>query len=144
MNAPTQYEVKLLLDDVIPHGVRQQIAEELGVTEGDISRRFNPNDDRKCGIGEALRELIALKNADPQAFQTVRAFIDNTLNAEDRGTSRDLSQLMGSVAKETADVVCAELEGKPAHIRRKEAVEAGAALRKYESRLSECALRKVG
>ena len=139
MNAPTQYEVKILLSDVVPHGVLKLVAESLEVSEGDVSRRFNPNDDRKCGIGEGLRELMALKKADPKAFEIIRAFVENVLDSEDRGTSRDLSQLMGEVAKETADVVCAELRHDPLHIRRKEAVEAGAALRLYEGKL-----RKVG
>lgn len=139
MNAPTQYEVKILLSDIVPHGVMKLVAENLEVSEGDVSRRFNPNDDRKCGIGEGLRELIALKNADRKAFEIIRAFVENVLDSEDRGTSRNLSQLMAEVVKQTGDVVCAEFENKAAHVKRKEAVEAGAALRLYEGKL-----RKVG
>jgi hypothetical protein len=108
--APTQREVKSLFSLVIPHGNRKLIAQGMGVTEGDISRRFNPNDDRKLATGEGLLEQFHVIQTSPAEWQTIRAFIESLWDEwESQGKLPVPSA--ARVAKEQSDYVNAELQG---------------------------------
>src|SRR5215216_4256945 len=76
-SAPTQYEVKSLLSLVIPRGAQKEIARGMGVSDGDISRRFNPNDDRKLGTAEGLCEQLHIIETCPDEWPTLRAYIES-------------------------------------------------------------------
>lgn len=142
MGIPSQREVKSLLSDLVPHGKRKRIAAILGVSEGDICRRFNPEDERKLACAEALREQRAIASVDPRAFLALRTYIESVWDSWELKIGKGPDA--GDVAKETADYVCAELQNRPLHIRRKELVEAGATIKRRISELSDSGLRKVG
>lgn len=75
--APSQEEVKKLFSLVIPRGNKKLIAAGMGVHESDISRRFNPNDDRKLATAEALLEQFHVIQTSPAEWLTIRAYIES-------------------------------------------------------------------
>ena len=111
-SAPTQYEVKSLLSLLLPHGCGKQIAMDMGVTEGDWSRRSNLNDERKLATAEALREQFAIIQNCPVEWPALRAYIESLWDEwETRGTLP--VPTAAQVAKEHNDYVTAELQGAP-------------------------------
>jgi hypothetical protein len=109
-SAPTQHEVKSLFSQLIPHGNRKLIAQGMGVTEGDISRRFNPNDDRKLGTAEGLSEQFHIIQTSPVEWPAIRAFIEALWDEwETRGKLPVPTD--AQVAKEQHDYVAAVLQG---------------------------------
>lgn len=125
-NFPSIRDLKVLLDDELKNGARVEIANILGVTEAIISRRFNPNDDRKPYLFEGLRESHAVCMADSHAGAVLRSYIDGLfdswLNPPIAGEA-SLSCLVCNVDKETGDLVRARLANLPAHEQLKEARE---------------------
>jgi hypothetical protein len=108
--APTQHEVKSLFSLLIPHGNRKLIAQGMGVSEGDISRRFNPNDDRKLGTAEGLLEQYHIIQTSPTEWLTIRALIESLWD-EWETQGRLPVPSAARVAKEQSDYVTAELQG---------------------------------
>lgn len=131
MSTPEQ--AKALLSEVVSHGARKRIAKHLGIAESDLSRRFSVNDERKSGIGEALREVGAIASEDPIAFTKVKAFIHTCLEAlnPDAQMPLPLPSLISQVHNESSDVVRAFLENRPAHEQIHEATEAINALQEF-------------
>jgi len=109
---PTQYEVKSLFSLVIPRGAGKQIALDMNVTEGDWSRRANPNDERKLATAEALREQLAIIENCPDEWPTIRAYIE-TLWDEWETQGKLPVPSAAQVAKEHHDYVTAELQNAP-------------------------------
>lgn len=136
-NAPSQRDVKTLLSDLVKSGSRKRMANILGVTEGEISRRFNINDDRKLSIAEGLREWWALTGADPEAAEAFKHYVCGLYESWCSPVKRtgELSLLVSGVNKETGDLVQARLAGKPAHEQRKEAVEIVKAAQRFITEL---------
>ena len=110
--APTQYEVKSLFSLVIPRGCGKGISSELEVTEGDWSRRANPNDDRKLATAEGLREQFAIIRNCPGEWPTIRAYIESLWD-EWETEGRLPVPTAAQVAKEQSDYITAELQGLP-------------------------------
>jgi hypothetical protein len=111
-SAPTQYEVKALFSLVIPHGNRKLIAGGMGISEGDVSRRFNPNDERKLATAEALLEQFHVIQTSPEQWPTIRAYIESLWD-EWETQGRLPVPTAAQVAKEQSDYVTAELQGAP-------------------------------
>lgn len=110
--APTQHEIKSLFSLVIPHGNRKLIAQGMGVTEGDISRRFNPNDDRKLATAEALLEQFHVIQTSPAEWPTIRAYIESLWDEWETEGKLPVPSA-AQVAKEYNDYVTAELQDAP-------------------------------
>lgn len=136
-----QYEVKTTLNDLVPHGARQEIAQGSGITAGAISRQFNPCDELKSPIAETIKQLIEMKRFAPVACEAIRLLIDDLVDSEPcESRQTDTAQLMSAVAKETTDSISAELERKPMCCRRVEGKEMLAAASAYNRHLRQ----KVG
>jgi hypothetical protein len=139
-----QYESKLILSEV-PFGSHQRIAEDIGQSAGAVSRKFNLNDELRNEIGGARRLLRSLKAHAPKQHQQALDF----LNADDEeADSGDTGALVGSLTKETSDVVVGEvnIRRKPSIIDRfRDGLEAEAAAKAYNNHLrKQLPLRKVG
>ena len=129
-HAPSQQDLKRLLDDAVKHGSRARIANILGVTEGNISRRFNPNDELKLALADGLRECWAVCGADESAGQILRSYINGLFDswlAPAKSGQAAITSLVCDVNRETADLVNARMESRPLHLQLKEAREVGAA-----------------
>jgi|ERR1051326_4133667 hypothetical protein len=110
MQAPTQHEVKSFFSLLISHGKRKQIAQGMGVSEGDISRRFNPNDDRKLGTAEGLLEQFHIIQTSPAEWSAIREYIEALWDEwETRGKLPVPTD--AQVAKEQHDYIAAVLQG---------------------------------
>ena len=109
-SAPTQYEVKSLFSQLIPHGNRKLIAQGMGVTEGDISRRFNPNDDRKLATAEGLLEQFHIIRTSPVEWLAIRAKIEALWDEWETGGRLPIPSA-AQVAKEQYEYITAELQG---------------------------------
>jgi hypothetical protein len=140
--APTQYEVKSLFSLVIPRGAQKLIAHGMGVSDGDISRRLNPNDERKLATAEGLLEQFHVIETCPDEWPTLRAYIESLWDEWETGGRLPVPSA-AQVAKEQSDYVSAELQDAPparkgmelaqsiAYSKRRLAhIEAGGALRK--------------
>lgn len=144
-NAPSQEDVKTLLSDLVKSKTRKRMASILGVTEADISRRFNVNDPRKLSIAEGLREWWALTGADPEAAEVFKAYVCGLYESWVRpGRQESLASLVIAANRESSEVIEAWAANKPLHEQRKETVEAIAALQRHLEGLdSQAALREV-
>jgi hypothetical protein len=129
----TPLQAKALLSEVVTRGARKRIAQHLGIAESDLSRRFSVNDDRKSGIGEALREVSAIAAEDSQAFPKVKAFIHSCLQAlePDKQLELPLPQLVCNFQKETFEAARAFTLDRPVNEQIREASEAIAALQNF-------------
>lgn len=125
-----QLDLKLFFATVPKHGTQKRIATRLGVTKGDISRRFNPNDEeRKLLLAGLLIEAQALCEVDPEAGESLLNYIISqfeTWLSKSRHPS-DLSLLASNIDRETSEFICARLRNKPAAIQLKEALDIVAA-----------------
>ena len=110
MQAPTQHEVKSFFSLLISHGKRKQIAQGMGVSEGDISRRFNPNDDRKLGTAEGLLEQFHIIQTSPSEWISIRELIEALWN-EWESQGRLPVPTAAQVVRAQYEYAAAEIEG---------------------------------
>jgi hypothetical protein len=141
--APTQYEVKSLFSLLIPHGNRKLIAQGMGVTEGDISRRFNPNDDRKLGTAEGLLEQFHIIQTSPTEWPAIREYIEALWDEWETGGCLPIPT-DAQVAKEQHDYVEAVLQGAPPARKGMELCQSIATEKRKLMAIETGALRKVG
>jgi len=107
-SAPSQREVKMLFSLVIPRGTKKLIAQGMGVSEADISRRFNPDDDRKLATAEGLLEQFHVIKTSPEQWLAIREYIESLWDEwQTRGTLPVPSA--AQVVKEQSDYIEAEL-----------------------------------
>lgn len=132
MTIPSQTEVKAVLSEFVSHGARKRIALRLGINESDLSRRFSVNDERKSGLGEGLRELLAIAAEDPQAFQSLKTFLQSILKQHKiAAASMPANLLVCKADKEADDVIRAWAENRPTHVQVRETVEAIVAMQRW-------------
>lgn len=139
--APNIVEIKTLLRDAISHGTVGKIANILGVTPGDISHRFDPNNPRKDIMAEGAREGWAIACADPAAWRIIKTYFILLFNSWDEpvpATDKGLSNLIGDAAQKLNDLQTARfIEGRSGHVQRDEALAVIAALQQFLSGLEQ-------
>lgn len=137
-----QYDTELLMKNVLKHGDKSRLAEKLRVSLSEISQQVNPNELRKSHFFECKRFLLALKLVNKRAAQILLCDLDFSINGDSELDEGDLPDLTGAVVKEAADLVCAQLKGKPAHIQRQECLEIIAVGYRFLSALDGAVHRK--
>jgi hypothetical protein len=103
-----------------------------------LSRRFSPNDERQSGIAEGLRELCGIAVTNPEAFRTIRAYVETMMDSWENPEKKTecLPVLVIAANKESDDVIHAFVAGKPVIEQRKEIAEAIAALKRCDEKLA--------
>lgn len=133
-SAPDIQEIKSLLGDILAHGHREKVANVLGVTRKDISNRLSPDENRKPGLVEGLREYWAICVVSQEAGRKLRAYIDGLSDSwlnPPVGTDKNLATLIGEAGEEMATLSRMRHEGKPIHEQREQALAARAALDQF-------------
>ena len=130
----TQNEVESALGDIVPRGVRRDIARETGTYDSVVYAQYNPDDERKSPAYQTLRDIAVMDRLHPEIGQL---FVETFLSL--RETSRpaqskvlDPNKKIGDVASEVADIVNAHCQGKPYETVLAEIIQAELALRKYK------------
>lgn len=135
MSAPDTIEIKTVLRDAVSHGTVAKVANILGVTPGDISHRFDPNNERKMNLTEGLREMWALALADPEAYRIVKTYCVMLMDswAEPVPTSdKSLSGLVGEAAQKLIDLQTARfIDNRSENAQREEALAIITALQQF-------------
>lgn len=126
MATPLQHDVKRFLSATVKHGTHKRLACALGVSRGDVSRRFSPNDeDRKLAIAERLEEARQLCLIDPVQGELLRHYIDGLFESwlNPSRPQSDITELTCKVNKETAELVEVRLKNQCEHAQLKEALD---------------------
>jgi len=135
---PSHYEVKRLLHGLLQDGDQLRIARCMGASTSTVSRRFNPNDELQTGIGEMLREMCGISDANQKLFRTVRAYIEANFDSwESPIIGSDLATLVVTADKEGDDVIQTWAAGKSVHEQLEQVTEAMAALRAFMKALQQ-------
>lgn len=144
--APDQKLIEGVIDDALTHGDKGKVANALQKSASDITQRFNPNEAKQSGCFRALSELWAISGVNPDAAETIFALFDSYRAQwleETKPTDRCLSSLVGDASAELTALIRARLEGKPAHVQRKEALELRAVVDRFLAGLEQSELRAV-
>lgn len=142
--APTQHEVKSLFSLLMPRGTQKLIAQGMGVSDGDVSRRFNPNDERKLGTAEGLLEQFHIIQTSPDEWRAIRAYIESLWD-EWETEGRLPVPSAARVVKEQHDYINAELQGaSPMRKGMELAQSIAVSKRRLVAIESEGVMRKVG
>lgn len=129
--APDVVKVKCMLRDILSHGDQAAIAAILGVKHQDISQRFSPDNDRKPGWIEALREGWAISVVNQDAGWKLKAYVDSLFDSwlsPVRPSEKNLTTLIREAQEGLTALVGAKLDGKPLGELREEGRAARAAL----------------
>jgi hypothetical protein len=137
------------LSEVVSRGARKRIASRLHIVESDLSRRFSVHDERKSGIAEGLREILAIAHEDADAFRKVKAFFLGCLDSlqpPDKVEDEDIPLLVSHAHWKAGEVIRAWIEDKPVHVQIRLATEAIVALQKFQVAVSrqQTRMRKTG
>jgi hypothetical protein len=135
MTPPDTVQIKTILRDAVSHGTMQKMANILGVSHSEISRRFDPNQEKRAYIAESARELWGLACTDPEAYQIVKTYFVMLLEswAEPVPTSdKSLSGLVGEAAQKLNDLQKARfIDGRSETIQREETLAIISALQQF-------------
>lgn len=138
---PDTVEIKTVLHDAVSHGTMQKQANILGVSHSEISRQYDPNNDKRTPIAEAARHFWGLSVNDPEAYETVRTYFVLLLEAwacpvptSDKG----LSNLVGVAAEKLTDLQKARfIDGRSPAVQREETLAIITALQQFLSGLGK-------
>lgn len=141
MTPPDTVEIKTVLRDAVSHGTVQKMANILGVSHSEISRQYDPNNEKKAAIAEAARHFWGLSINDPAAFETVKTYFVLLLEswaqpvpASDKG----LSGLIGEAAQKLNDLQKARfIDGRSPAVQREETLAVITALQQFLSGLGK-------
>lgn len=133
---PDIVEIKTVLHDAISHGTMQKMANLFGhQSHSEISRQYDPNNDKKTPIAEAARHFWGLAANDPEAYRIVKTYYVMMLNswAEPIATSeKSLSELIGEAAQKLNDLQRARfIDGRSEKVQREETLAIIAALQDF-------------
>lgn len=124
--APDLAKLKALLNDIVNYGDQADVANILGCTRKDVNNRFNPEQERKPGLYEGLREAWALSVVNPDAGRKLRAFIDGLFDSwlnPVKATDKNLSELTDTAMQEAVELMRARIvENKPVRVQREQAL----------------------
>lgn len=149
MKTPNQYEDDRLLRDTLKHGEIVKLAAALRIKYPTFARQVNPDDPAMAGpYHDAKDFFFKAFQTRPEICLTLMADLNSSVEdwAEEEAVKGDVSHLVGDVANEVAELVCCRLDGKPAHLQRKEAMDVIAAVHKFVAGLDNESgrLREVG
>lgn len=131
---PNQYEDDRLLRDCLKHGELLKLSTALRIPYGTFTRQVNPDDHQLASPYHVAKNFFfQLFQMRAGACLAMKADLDAAVESwvEAKSSSKDASHLVGDVANEVAELVCCRLNGRPAHIQRKEAADVIAAVQAF-------------
>lgn len=133
---PDTFEIKTVLHDAVSHGTMQKMTRLFGHTShSEISRQYDPNNEKRTPIAEAARHFWGLAENDPEAFKIVKTYFVMLLESWSEPipvSSKSLSGLVGEAARKLNDLQEARfIDGGSEKIQREETLAIISALQQF-------------
>lgn len=124
-------EITSVVDEILSRGARKHLADHWHITEQAVGIRFSPHNG-ETRISRALADLEGIAEVDPDGWAKLEILLTTLFASWRKGSAKSNPEKCLSLAsREFSDVVSAQLDGLPTHIRVKEALEAIAVLQGY-------------
>ncbi len=133
----TQDEIENTIGDLVPRGLRKEVAAKTATYPSVMYGYFNGDDPRKSPWFETLVMLDGLNELDPAVadavWHQIEAFYQASRPRAKTAAKLDATHELGMMSKEVADVVVAECDHKPVREVIREIVEARQQLERFET-----------